>query len=70
MSAETEERALDALIRAIASRYAIAGAVRGRGLLYCLDFVDPATGGPLTPAQPLGRSPGPSFRTNARTWAR
>jgi adenosylmethionine-8-amino-7-oxononanoate aminotransferase len=45
---------LEARLRAIASRYAIAGDVRGRGLLYCLDFVDPATGGPLSAAQPLG----------------
>jgi adenosylmethionine-8-amino-7-oxononanoate aminotransferase len=32
----------------------IAGDVRGRGLLHCLDFVDPATGGPLSPSQPVG----------------
>ena len=30
------------------------GELRGRGLLYCLDFVDPATGGPLAAAQPVG----------------
>jgi adenosylmethionine-8-amino-7-oxononanoate aminotransferase len=45
---------LGARLRAIAERYAIVGEVRGRGLLYCLDFVDPATEGPLSPAQPVG----------------
>ena len=45
---------LAARLRAIAQRYPIAGGLRGRGLLYCLDFVDPATGGPLSAAQPVG----------------
>jgi beta-alanine--pyruvate transaminase len=45
---------LEARLRAIAGRYAIAGELRGRGLLYCLDFIDPATGGPLAAAQPVG----------------
>jgi adenosylmethionine-8-amino-7-oxononanoate aminotransferase len=45
---------LEARLRAIGQRYAIAGELRGRGLLYCLDFVDPATGGPLSAAQPVG----------------
>ena len=35
-------------------RYPICGEIRGRGLLYCIDFVDPATGGPLGADQPLG----------------
>jgi adenosylmethionine-8-amino-7-oxononanoate aminotransferase len=41
-------------LREIVSRYPIAGALRGRGLLYCLDFVDPDTGGPLRADQPVG----------------
>src|SRR4051812_10918020 len=45
---------LEARLRAIAQRYAIVGELRGRGLLYCLDFIDPATGGPLSAAQPVG----------------
>jgi adenosylmethionine-8-amino-7-oxononanoate aminotransferase len=45
---------LELRLRAIAERYSIAGEVRGRGLLYCLDFIDPATGGPLSPTQPVG----------------
>ena len=45
---------LEARLRAITERYAIAGDLRGRGLLYCLDFIDPATGGPLSPNQPVG----------------
>ena len=45
---------LETRLAAIARRYPVAGALRGRGLLYCLDFVDPATGGPLSPAQPVG----------------
>jgi adenosylmethionine-8-amino-7-oxononanoate aminotransferase len=47
-------RELDARLRAISERYAVAGELRGRGLLYCLDFIDPATGGPLAPTQPVG----------------
>ena len=43
-----------ARLRAVGQRYAIAGELRGRGLLYCLDFVDPATGGPLSSAEPVG----------------
>ena len=45
---------LRARLDAIAQRTPIAGDVRGRGLLHCLDFVDPATGGPLSPSQPVG----------------
>jgi len=45
---------LAARLQAIAGRYPIAGELRGRGLLYCLDFVDPASGGPLAATQPLG----------------
>jgi adenosylmethionine-8-amino-7-oxononanoate aminotransferase len=45
---------LEARLRVIAERYPIAGDIRGRGLLYCLDFRDPATGGPLPASQPLG----------------
>src|SRR3954447_4267380 len=45
---------LEARLRTVGERYSIAGELRGRGLLYCLDFVDPATGGPLSPTQPLG----------------
>ena len=45
---------LETRLAAIAGRYPVAGELRGRGLLYCLDFVDPATGGPLSPAQPVG----------------
>lgn len=45
---------LEARLRGIVERYPIAGEVRGRGLLYCLDFVDPGTGGPLGADQPLG----------------
>ncbi len=41
-------------LRGIADRYPIAGDVRGRGLLYCLDFVDPLTGAPLAVGQPVG----------------
>ena len=43
---------LAARLRAIAERYPIAGELRGRGLLYCLDFIDPATRGPLTARRP------------------
>jgi adenosylmethionine-8-amino-7-oxononanoate aminotransferase len=45
---------LEARLRAIVERHPIAGELRGRGLLYCLDFIDPATGGPLSPEQPVG----------------
>ena len=45
---------LEARLREIHARYPIAGALRGRGLLYCLDFIDPATGGPLAADQPVG----------------
>jgi adenosylmethionine-8-amino-7-oxononanoate aminotransferase len=45
---------LAARLHAVVERYPIAGRVRGRGLLYCLDFVDPATGGPLSATQPVG----------------
>jgi adenosylmethionine-8-amino-7-oxononanoate aminotransferase len=45
---------LEARLIAIAQRYPIAGELRGQGLLYCLDFIDPATGGPLSSAQPVG----------------
>jgi adenosylmethionine-8-amino-7-oxononanoate aminotransferase len=45
---------LEARLRAIVERYPSAGAVRGRGLLYCVDFVDPATGEELPADQPFG----------------
>ena len=45
---------LEARLREIAGRYPICGEVRGRGLLYCLDFVDPVTRGPLA-ADAAGR---------------
>jgi adenosylmethionine-8-amino-7-oxononanoate aminotransferase len=45
---------LESRLRAIADRYPIAGEARGRGLLHCLDFVDPATTGPLAADQPVG----------------
>jgi adenosylmethionine-8-amino-7-oxononanoate aminotransferase len=45
---------LERRVREIAARYPICGDVRGRGLLYCLDFRDPATGGPLDADVPLG----------------
>jgi adenosylmethionine-8-amino-7-oxononanoate aminotransferase len=45
---------LEARLREICRDYAIAGELRGRGLLYCLDFIDPSTGGPLAPSQPVG----------------
>jgi len=41
-------------LRAIKQRYPIVGDVRGRGLLYCVDFVDPGTGAPLAADQPVG----------------
>lgn len=47
--AELERRLLE-----IAARYPIAGGLRGRGLLYCLDFIDPATGGTPSADQPVG----------------
>ena len=45
---------LETRLTAIAHRYPIAGELRGQGLLHCLDFIDPATGGPLSPTQPVG----------------
>jgi adenosylmethionine-8-amino-7-oxononanoate aminotransferase len=45
---------LEARLHEIAGRYPICGEVRGRGLLYCLDFVDPVTRGPLAADQPTG----------------
>jgi adenosylmethionine-8-amino-7-oxononanoate aminotransferase len=45
---------LESRLRDIAARYPICGEVRGRGLLYCVDFVDPETKGPLSAAQPVG----------------
>ena len=45
---------LESRLHEIAERYPIAGELRGRGLLYCLDFIDPATGGPLASDQPVG----------------
>ena len=45
---------LETRLAAIAARYPIAGELRGQGLLYCLDFIDPTTGGPLSAAQPVG----------------
>ena len=45
---------LESRLQRIVERYPIAGRVRGRGLLYCLDYVDPATGGPLAADQPVG----------------
>ena len=41
-------------LRLIKSRYPIVGDLRGGGLLYCMDFVDPGTGGPLAADQPVG----------------
>jgi adenosylmethionine-8-amino-7-oxononanoate aminotransferase len=41
-------------LREIAARYPICGELRGRGLLYCLDYIDPGSGLPLTAAQPFG----------------
>ena len=41
-------------LRTIKERYPIVGDIRGRGLLYCVDFVDPATGAPLAADQPVG----------------
>jgi adenosylmethionine-8-amino-7-oxononanoate aminotransferase len=45
---------LESRLGEIVDRYPICAAVRGRGLLYCVDFVDPATGAPLDPAEPVG----------------
>ncbi|MFN8222081.1 MAG: aspartate aminotransferase family protein [Gaiellales bacterium] len=45
---------LEARLRAIAERHPIAGELRGRGLLYCIEFVDPEGGGALAPEQPVG----------------
>ena len=45
---------LERRLHEIAARYPIAGGLRGRGLLYCLDFVDPVTTGPLAADQPVG----------------
>ena len=45
---------LETRLRSIAHGHPTVGELRGRGLLYCLDFVAPATGGPLSPAQPFG----------------
>jgi adenosylmethionine-8-amino-7-oxononanoate aminotransferase len=45
---------LAARLAEIAGRYSICGEIRGRGLLYCVDFVDPATRGPLGADHPLG----------------
>ena len=56
---------LEARLREIAERYPIAGELRGRGLLYCLDFIDPATGGPLAP-DPAGRDRRPAGGPAAR----
>jgi len=41
-------------LSAIKERYPIVGDIRGRGLLYCVDFVDPGTGAPLAADQPVG----------------
>jgi len=45
---------LESRLRQIVERYPIAGRVRGRGLLYCIDYVDPKTGCALPADQPLG----------------
>jgi adenosylmethionine-8-amino-7-oxononanoate aminotransferase len=45
---------LEARLHQIAGRYPIVGRVGGRGLLYCVDFVNPVTRGALTADQPLG----------------
>jgi len=45
---------LESRLRQMAERYPIVGRIRGRGLLYCIDFVNPATGGPLPADQPFG----------------
>jgi adenosylmethionine-8-amino-7-oxononanoate aminotransferase len=47
--AELQER-----LQAIAERYSITGELRGHGLLYCLDFIDPDTAGPLSADRPVG----------------
>lgn len=47
--AELEDR-----LRALQARYPIVGDIRGRGLLYCVDFVEPGTGAPLPADQPVG----------------
>jgi len=45
---------LEGRLRALQARYPIVGDVRGRGLLYCVDFVEPGTGAPLPTDQPVG----------------
>jgi adenosylmethionine-8-amino-7-oxononanoate aminotransferase len=45
---------LESRLRKVVERYAIAGRIRGRGLLYCIDYIDPNTGAPLPVDQPLG----------------
>ncbi len=45
---------LETRLRGIVERYPIAGEFRGRGLLHCLDFVEPSTGAPLASDQPIG----------------
>ena len=45
---------LESRLREIAARYPIAGELRGRGLLYCLDFIDPADGRAAPADQPVG----------------
>jgi adenosylmethionine-8-amino-7-oxononanoate aminotransferase len=45
---------LESRLQKIVERYPIAGRVRGRGLLYCIDYVNPVTGGPLATNQPIG----------------
>jgi adenosylmethionine-8-amino-7-oxononanoate aminotransferase len=45
---------LETRLAALAERYPIVGELRGQGLLYCLDFIDPGTEGPLPTSQPVG----------------
>jgi adenosylmethionine-8-amino-7-oxononanoate aminotransferase len=45
---------LEQRLRDLAERYRIVGAVRGRGLLYCLEFKNPSTEQPFPPDTPVG----------------
>jgi len=45
---------LEARLRKIVERYPIAGRIRGRGLLYCIDYVDRKNGSALPANQPVG----------------
>jgi adenosylmethionine-8-amino-7-oxononanoate aminotransferase len=41
-------------LRRMAERYAVVGEIRGQGLLYCVDYVNPQTGDPLNADEPIG----------------